>query len=80
MKYYTYMQPMLPPDDMTPEYITMSEEEILKEYWDYWYERMCHKFGKEIVDSTYSSVECIEDWATSCWAWESTNGANYEKL
>jgi len=53
-------------------YITLSEEEILKEYWDYWYERMCYKFGKDIVDSKYSTTDCIEDWIISTWAWEST--------
>lgn len=72
MKYYTYVQPTSS-DDTSPIYITLSEEEILKEYWDYWYERMCNKFGKEIVDNTYSSKECIEDWAVSTWAWDSTD-------
>jgi hypothetical protein len=71
MKYYTYVQPVSS-HDVTPMYITLSEEEILKEYWDYWYERMCYKFGKDIVDSKYSTTDCIEDWIISTWAWEST--------
>lgn len=58
---------------MYTKYITLSEEEILKEYWNYWYERMCNKFGKEIVDSKYSSADCIDDWVILHWAWESTN-------
>lgn len=72
MKYYTYVE-QTPFDDMTARYVTLSEEEILKEYWDYWYGRMCYKFGKDIIDSTYSSKDCIEDWIISTWAWESTN-------
>lgn len=72
MKYYTYANSLDAPH-MYTKYITLSEEEILKEYWNYWYERMCNKFGKDIVDSTYSSKDCIEDWIISTWAWESTN-------
>lgn len=72
MKYYTYVE-QTPFDDMTARYVTLSEEEILKEYWDYWYGRMCDKFGKDIFDSTYSSADCIEDWVITNWAWESTN-------
>ena len=68
MKYYTYVEPTSV-EDATPLYITMSEEEILNEYWDYWYGRMCNKFGKDVVDSKYSSVDCIEDWVTAHWAW-----------
>ena len=71
MKYYTYVEPTSS-EDMEPVYITLSEEEILKEYWDYWYDRMCHKFGKEHVDSNYSPKDCVDDWITVYWAWEST--------
>lgn len=69
MKYYTYV--ILDDDNISAMYVTKSEKEILEEYWEYWYNRMCHKFGKEVVDTTYSSVECIEDWVISNWAWES---------
>jgi hypothetical protein len=71
MKYYTYVEPTSS-EDMEPMYITLSEEEILKEYWDYWYERMCNKFGKEVVDSSYASPDCIDDWITVHWAWQSS--------
>lgn len=71
MKYYTYgYETDL---DIPEKYVTLSEEEILKEYWVYWYNRMCYKFGKEIVDRNYSSADCIDDWVTSHWAWESTD-------
>jgi len=70
MKYYTIVEPTSA-DDTTPVYTTYSEEEILKEYWDYWYARMCNKFGKDVVDGTYTSADCIDDWITVHWAWES---------
>jgi hypothetical protein len=70
MKYYTYIEPTSA-EDMTPLYITMSEEEILKEYWEYWYGKMCAKFGQEHVDANYSTKECIEDWCVVHWAQES---------
>ena len=48
----------------------MSDEDILKEYWDSWYERMCNKFGKDHVDANYGPQECIDDWVIVHWAIE----------
>lgn len=70
MRYYTFVQPINELGD--PEYITMSEDEIRKEYYPWWYRKMCEKFGKEHVDSTYSFEDCLEDWITVHWAWESS--------
>jgi hypothetical protein len=50
--------------------VTMTEEAIKKEYWPYWYDRMCQKFGKEGVDSVFTFEHCIEDWMSLHWAWE----------
>lgn len=69
MRYYTFAQPVNEVGD--PEYVTMSEDEIRKEYYPYWYRKMCEKFGKEHVDKTYSFENCLEDWITVHWAWES---------
>jgi hypothetical protein len=52
-------------------YETLSEEDILKQYWDYWYGKMCEKFGKEHVDANYSKQDCIDDWTILHWAWKS---------
>ena len=49
----------------------MSEEEIQNEYWSYWHEKMCAKFGKEHVDKNYCFQDCLEDWKIVHWAWES---------
>jgi hypothetical protein len=70
MKYFTIEEPTSL-FDSTPIYTTYSEEEILQMYWDYWYDRMCNKFGKDEVDSKYSKQDCIYDWAITNWAWES---------
>jgi hypothetical protein len=40
-------------------------------YWDYWYEKMCAKYGKEYVDDNYSKDDCINDWVVVNWAVES---------
>lgn len=68
MKYYSITYP----DEDTDVVETLSEEEILSEYWDYWYVRMCKKFGKEHVDANFCKQDCIDDWVIVHWAWEST--------
>ena len=52
---------------------TKSEDEILHEYWPYWYQQMCKKFGKEHVNKNYSFHDCLDDWIVVNWAWESTD-------
>lgn len=68
MRYWTIAYP---DRDGTDVIETLSEDEILKEYWDYWYGRMCEKFGKEYVDANYSKQDCIDDWTVVHWAVES---------
>lgn len=51
----------------------MSEQEILDEYYDHWYDAMVSKFGKEIVDANYCVDDCIDDWCIINYAWESTH-------
>lgn len=76
MKYYSYNEydPESPLADEKGGYVvTKSEKEILREYWPYWYVRMCNKFGKEEVDAKFSKQDCIDDWIIVNWAWESNN-------
>lgn len=69
MKYYSY--DCYDEDHPDKGYIvTVSEDEIIREFWDFWYEKMCKKFGKEVVDRDYSRQECIDDWVITYWAWE----------
>ena len=49
---------------------TFSEQEIVDSYFDYWYNKMVEKFGKEYVDNTYSKKECIEDWCIVNYAYK----------
>ena len=75
MKYYSYNEydPDSPLADETGGYVvTLSEKEILDQYWDWWYGKMCEKFGREHVDENYSPVDCIDDWCIVHWAWEVT--------
>lgn len=55
-------------EDTEPRLIT--EQEIRVEYWPYWYERMCKKFGKDEVDSKFTFEDCLNDWVIVNWAWE----------
>jgi hypothetical protein len=69
MRYFSYNE--YDPDHPDGGYVvTKSEEEIVKEYHSFWYGEMCEKFGKEHVDATYSSDDCIQDWIVIHWAWE----------
>ena len=55
-------------EDTEPRIIT--EQEIRVEYWPYWYERMCKKFGKLEVDTKFTFEDCLDDWVITNWAWE----------
>ncbi len=68
MRYWTICYPN---ENDETVYETLSEDDILKQYWDYWYGKMCEKFGKEHVDANYSKQDCIDDWTILHWAWNS---------
>jgi len=53
------------------EYI-LTEEEIRKSYYSYWYQKMCDKFGQETTDNQYTFENCLEDWIITNWAIEVT--------
>ena len=68
MRYFSYNT--FKTDPSIDSYVeTVSEEEIRKDYYPWWYEKMCKKYGKEHVDETYSFEECLEDWCTVNYAW-----------
>jgi len=70
MRYYRYKEPSVMNDDFSAEIVTLSEQEILDYYWDYWYSNMCNKFGEDIVDREYSKNYCLKDWCVAHRAWE----------
>jgi len=49
---------------------TVSEQEILDEYWNQWYDKVCEKFGKDRADTVYSWKDCIDDWIIVNQAWQ----------
>jgi hypothetical protein len=49
---------------------TLSEAQILDEYFSYWYDQMCEKYGKEYVDKNFTSKDCIDDFIVVNWAYE----------
>lgn len=68
MKYWS----MLYPDENDNDVVeTLSEDEIIAQYYPYWSGRMIEKYGQEEFDKTWSKKECIEDWVVVHWAWES---------
>ena len=67
MRYYSFNEF----DEEKGWVTTLSEQEILDTYWDYWYNAMCKKFGQEVVDRDYSKQDCIDDFVIVNWAWES---------
>ena len=72
MRYYSYNEPVFDTDGNIINNVveTVSEEAIRKEYFPYWYDKMCKKFGKEYVDKNYSFEECLIDWCVVNWAWK----------
>lgn len=72
MRYYSYNHLAESETKETTNVVTLSEQEILDQFYDFWYERMCKKYGKGHVDENYGPQECIEDWVVVNWAWEST--------
>lgn len=68
MRYWSYNEQL---NEIDSQVVTLSEEDILNYYWGWWYDKMCKKFGKEVVDRDYSKQDCIDDWVISHWAWES---------
>ena len=71
MKYYCFNEQSDSDDPAINTVVVMSEQEIIDEYYDYWYDAMCSKFGKEAVDKNYCKDDCIDDWVVVNWAWES---------
>jgi hypothetical protein len=75
MRYFSYNQYV--EDPSTDDYVvTVSEEDIRRDYYPYWYERMCHKYGKAHVDATYCFEDCLYDWIVVNWAWESKDSSS----
>jgi hypothetical protein len=72
MRYYSYNEynPDNPRADASGGYVeTVSEHDVRRTYWPYWYKKMCEKYGQDTVDRDYSFEDCLSDWITVNWAW-----------
>lgn len=70
MRYYSYNE--YDPDHPDGGYVvTLSEDDIRKDYYPYWYKKMCDKYEQAYVDEHYSFEDCLEDWTIVHWAWKS---------
>lgn len=69
MRYFSFGYPTEDGDVVE----TWSEEDVRKNYYPYWYGKMCEKFGKDHVDATYSFEDCLCDWQVVHWAWPVTS-------
>lgn len=77
MRFFCY--PEYAPDDPRADSyggftVVMSEEDVRREYWSYWYGRMCEKFGKDHVDINYTFEDCLYDWMVVYWGYEVSDG------
>jgi hypothetical protein len=68
MKYWSINYPGDSGEDIVE---TLSEEEILEQYYTYWSGKMIEKYGQKEFEKTWSTQECIEDWVVVHCAWES---------
>lgn len=63
-----------PEDPRADEYggydVVVTEEDIRRDYWPYWYKRMCEKFEQAYVDEHYTFADCLDDWIVVNWAVE----------
>jgi hypothetical protein len=69
MRYFCYNEYTEDPDFNSV--VVKSEEDIREDYYSFWYDKMCAKYGKDHVDVTYSFEDCLDDWIVVYWAWES---------
>ena len=78
-KYNEYDPHSILADDSGCYTVLYCEQKIKDMYWPYWYDRMCAKFGKDIVDNAYTFEHCLEDWICTNWAWEVDEYGNSKK-
>ena len=70
MKYWTTFYLDMDNNDVVE---TLSEDEIIEEYYPYWSGKMIEKFGQEEFDKSWTKADCIDDWVVVNWAVEAKN-------
>lgn len=56
-------------DNIENEVVTMTEKEILDEYYTFWSVKMRQKYGDEHFEEHYSFGDCVEDYIIVNWAY-----------
>lgn len=64
MRYWTYVEPG---EDGKPNYVTVSEEEIRRNFYPTWRKRMIER-GYSVEDLCF--LDCLDDWQAIHFAWE----------
>lgn len=64
---FTYKSP---PGLSAPEYVTVTEIEIINSYWQPWLEKKVSKHGMDFVIKNYTVEDCIDDWIALHYAVE----------
>lgn len=49
---------------------TLSDEDIINSYYDFWISKMRKKFTEEELATFDLRATCIRDWVIVHWAWE----------
>lgn len=70
MRYWSYNE--MTEDGFGNEVITLSEDEIIQQFFPYWDKKMIEKFGPD-YQQNWSIQDCIDDWVVINWAWESND-------
>lgn len=63
MRTFQYSEYTEPPGSVL---ITVTEEQILEIYWDYWVDRILEANKDHLI----CKENCIQDFITINWAWE----------
>jgi hypothetical protein len=64
---FTYKSP---PSLSVPEYVTVTEIEIINSHWQPWLEKQVSKHGMDHVIKNYTVEDCIDDWIALHYAVE----------
>lgn len=67
MKHYAYNEPGGERGEIL-ELVVKTEEEILGSEWESWCEKMVSRYGPN--SELITKENCIEDWVTTHYAWE----------
>jgi hypothetical protein len=69
MRYWSFADYTIDANNqMIPEVVTLSESEILIQYWDYWCSRMIAVNKQHLI----TKENCVTDWVICNMAWETS--------